>query len=73
MNELEQINRYIERTKMSNKKRYQMSLAETFAMALAAEDAPGRMVILAFRYGRAKGYRAAKAEVRAMLKKEAQR
>ena len=64
MNEREQFNRYIERTKQANGKFYQMNLAEMFAMAQVAQEAPGNMICLAFNYGKAKGYRAARAEAK---------
>ena len=59
---MENIRRYIRRTRQANGKLYQMNLAEMFAMALAAKDAQGEMICLAFDYGRAKGYRGARAE-----------
>ena len=62
MGEMENIRRYIRRTRQANGKLYQMNLAEMFAMARAAKDAPGEMICLAFDYGRAKGYRGARAE-----------
>lgn len=64
MNELEQINRYIERTRMSNGKAYRMNLVDIVAMAMNAKDDPWEMLRLAFDYGRAKGYRAARAEAK---------
>lgn len=64
MNELEHINRYIERTKQANVEFYQMNLAEMFAMAQAARQKPADMICLAFEYGMAKGYRAARAEAK---------
>lgn len=63
MSEIEKMKRYIERTKMSTI--YQISLQEAFALAYQAYDAndfPIEMISLAFKYGQAKGYRAAKAE-----------
>ena len=66
MSEIEKMKRYIERTKMSTI--YQINIQEAFALAhqaYAANDLPIEMVSLAFKYGQAKGYRAAKAERRA--------
>ncbi len=68
MSEIEKIQRYIERTKMDKSRRYQMSMNEAFALshqAYTCGDLPIEMISLAFHYGQAKGYRAAKAEVRA--------
>ena len=63
MSEIEKMKRYIERTKLniSAASPYQMSTRELFATStLTVFDA----VNLAFKYGQAKGYRAAKAEGR---------
>lgn len=69
MSEIEKMKRYIERTKMKIEKSgpYQMSTNEAFELArLAREggDFPFEVINMAFHYGQAKGYRAAKAEVR---------
>lgn len=67
MNEIEKINRYIARTnmKLAITSPYHMNLKELFGLSdIAGEDA-GRAICMAFEYGRAKGYRAAKAEGRA--------
>lgn len=61
MTEIEKIKRYIERTKIKPGK------ADTRTgnlMALCRELDSFDAVLTAFMYGRAKGYRAAKAEVR---------
>ncbi len=66
MNEIEKIQRYIERTggKFQRETHYRMNLQELFGLSnILAEDTVGA-ICLAFDYGRAKGYRAAKAEAR---------
>lgn len=65
MIEIEQIKRYIERTKMDERDRYQMDVKTTMALAHKASEAAIDAIVIAFEYGKAKGYRAAKAEVRA--------
>lgn len=57
---IEKIQRYIEKSNVPCNVRYDASFKEVIAMAseMAALDA----VVLAFNYGRTKGYRAAKAE-----------
>ncbi len=65
MSEIEKIQRYIDRTKMDKSRRYQMNITEMFELADAALVTPVDIICVAFDYGRAKGYRAAKAEVRA--------
>lgn len=61
MNEIEKIKRYIERTDMDRPNlRYDMSMAEL--KALADTDSYAEPLVLAFLYGRAKGYRCGKAE-----------
>lgn len=65
MSEIEKMKRYIERTKMGNTASYQMRLRETMELAHASAETPVDIVCLAFEYGMAKGYRAAKSEVRA--------
>ena len=68
MTEIEKIKRYIARTGVGYKDTspYHMSVAEAFALA----DMGGEInaVSLAFEYCRAKGYRAAKAERKAVAK-----
>ena len=70
MSEIEKMRRYIERTKMrtSDTGPYKMNLMEAFELAHKALDYHGlpiEVISLAFDYGKAKGYRAAKAEGRA--------
>lgn len=65
MTEIEKIKRYIERTKMGEGN-YYLNFGEACAMAKEARTSNAVMetIALAFNYGKAKGYRAAKAEVR---------
>lgn len=66
MSEIEKLRRYIDRTDGAFPcgTPYQMNISELFALAhMADEDITGA-ICLAFDYGRAKGYRAAKKEVR---------
>jgi len=60
--EMERIRNYIRRTRQVNGKFYQMNLAEMFVMAQVARQKPADMICLAFDYGKAKGYRGARAE-----------
>lgn len=61
MFEIEKIKRYIERTKIvDNKDAYVIRMRE--AKALRSMEDHGVALFLAFEYGKAKGYRAAKAE-----------
>lgn len=62
MSEIEKMERYIERTNAPDMSRYELDLLET--RALRQEPDQTDALYLAFLYGRAKGYRAAKAEVR---------
>lgn len=57
---IEKINRYIERTNVAKPERYELDLVR----ARAIKNTNGMLdaVYTAFLYGRAKGYRAAKAE-----------
>lgn len=69
MSEIEKMKRYIERTnmKLENPHSYAMNLKEAFELshqAYSVDDLPIEMISLAFNYGQAKGYRAAKAEGR---------
>jgi len=68
MSEIEKIKRYIKRTNIpvSKASAYQMNMQEAFALSHQAYcgDFPLEMISLAFNYGQAKGYRAAKAEAR---------
>ena len=63
MDTIEKIRQYIKESKAPRNKPYDATIKEVFAMAsgMGAVEA----VALAFDYGRAKGYRAAKKEVRA--------
>ena len=68
MTEIEKMQRYIERTKLDKSDRFCLCWPEATEMARTAvqsEDDALRVISLAFNYGKAKGYRAAKAEVRA--------
>ena len=62
MNELEKIEKYIERTKIANKNKYCIYTDEAFALKHLAELNCYKAIPLAFNYGQAKGYRAAKKE-----------
>ena len=64
MSEIEKMERYIKRTKMAKHDSYQMNFMELVELANATAKIPIYVVCLAFNYGKAKGYRAAKAEVR---------
>ena len=64
MSDIEKMRRYIERTKMSKNNSYQMNMTEALDLAHATEETPIDIVCLAFDYGKAKGYRAAKVEGR---------
>ena len=61
MTEIEKMKRYIERTKMDKNDRFYLDMAEAYESPSLPLDA----ISLAFKYGKAKGYRAAKAERRA--------
>lgn len=69
MTEIEKIQQYIKRTnmKLSDPYRYAMNMSEARELAHQARDndLPIEVISLAFDYGRAKGYRAAKKEARA--------
>lgn len=64
MSEIEKIKRYIERTKVPQPERYELGGME--ARALRTETDIVDIVYTAFLYGRAKGYRAAQAEWKAV-------
>ena len=65
MSELERIRKYIDKTKCRDD-RYDVTISEINLLARFSVDGhPVEAVILAFDYGRAKGYRAARKEVRA--------
>jgi hypothetical protein len=68
MSEIEKMKRYIKRTKLNENDRFYMDVHEAFELARQARDSSGvtlEVIALAFNYGKAKGYRAAKAEGRA--------
>ena len=70
MSEIEKMKRYIERTKMDikNPLQYAMNMREAFELARMAQTGSNlsiEAISMAFNYGQAKGYRAAKAERRA--------
>ena len=67
MSEIEKMKRYIELTKLDMRPSspYQLNTPEAFELAYQAQtcdDFPLEAITLAFNYGKAKGYRAAKAE-----------
>ena len=70
MSEIEKMERYIERTKLDKNDRFCLGWPEVMEMvseALQTNDTAFRIITLAFNYGKAKGYRAAKAEGRARV------
>lgn len=64
MSEIEKMKRYIKRTKIAKDDPYQIRFQEILELANATAEIPVDVVCLAFNYGKAKGYRSAKAEVR---------
>lgn len=60
MSEIQKIQRYVETKKVPDQIKYTATLQEI--CALARELSPIDAVALAFSYGKAKGYQAAKAE-----------
>ena len=60
MSEIEKIKRYIKNNEVPRNNRYDARSKEVLAMALELDAIDA--VMLAFTYGRIKGYRAAKAE-----------
>lgn len=66
MTEIEKIKRYIQKTKVQKPDRYELGGLE--ANALRDEGDIVDIVYTAFLYGRAKGYRAARAEQRKAVK-----
>jgi len=67
MSEIEKMQRYIERTKLGKNHRFGLTAPEAFELTRKARtmaEFPMEVICLAFNYGKAKGYRAAKAEVR---------
>ena len=70
MTEIEKMQKYIERTKLENGGRYKIGLREAYELARQTRNLDGppiEIIDLAFNYGKAKGYRAAKAERRAAV------
>ena len=70
MTEIEKMKKYIERTKLENGGRYKIGLHEAYELARQTcnlNGLPIEIIDLAFNYGKAKGYRAAKAERRAAV------
>ena len=68
MSEIEKMQRYIQRTKLNDNDRFYLDMREAFELAMQArnsKDFPLEVINLAFKYGKAKGYRSAKAEGRA--------
>lgn len=64
MSEIEKIQRYIDRTKV-NKPNYSLRFSEWVALGCKADEDTLEIIALAFDYGMAKGYRAAKAKGKA--------
>lgn len=66
MSEIAKIKRYIGRTRISGNDRFYMNLIEAMELVHMAQNSavPADAIALAFDYGKAKGYRAAKAEAR---------
>ena len=70
MTEIEKMQKYIERTKLENGGRYKIGLHEAYELARQTRNLDGppiEIIDLAFNYGKAKGYQAAKAERRAAV------
>ena len=65
MHTIKQINRYINNTDMPTEisDRYQMDPKDLIAIVDAAKGSTTAAALLAFTYGKAKGYRARKSEV----------
>ncbi|MCM1234386.1 MAG: hypothetical protein NC489_30160 [Ruminococcus flavefaciens] len=63
---IEALKLYVERTKMSKglKEKYNMSTNQMLTLLDFTKSSPMEAIFLAFDYGRAKGYRAAKGEQR---------
>lgn len=70
MNGIEKIKAYIAETKINSSitDRYTIYLSEIHAIYEEAQVDPCKAILTAFKYGRAKGYRAAKAEERKKCK-----
>ena len=70
MSEIEKMQRYIERTNIRKTDAYCMSCIEAFELGRKMKEGDESMlgiISLIFNYGKAKGYRAAKAERRAAV------
>lgn len=68
MTEIEKMQRYIERTKLDKNDKFCMGYCEAVELGRKMKEGDDSMleaIGLIFDYGKAKGYRAAKAEVRA--------
>ncbi|MCI8652607.1 MAG: hypothetical protein HFF11_02780 [Angelakisella sp.] len=59
---LEKIQQYIQQTPGSNNRNYSLNLTEWFS--IREMDSDWESIVTAFDYGRAKGYRAARAEMK---------
>ena len=66
MSEIEKMKRYIERTKRGRADNYCIVYGEALELLHTVTDTNSlfEIIVLAFEYGKAKGYRAAKAEGR---------
>lgn len=69
MTKIEKMKKYIERTKMGREDNYGLVFGEVVELLHTATDTNSmfEIIALAFDYGKAKGYRAAKAERRAAV------
>lgn len=69
MSEIEKMQRYIERTPMKKADNYFLTYGEASELMKTAKDVNAlfEVVDFVFNYGKAKGYRAAKAERRAAV------
>lgn len=65
MDTIQAISNYIRREKIRNAKYYQMNLHELMELNKLGYTSPQEALCIAYEYGRAKGYRAAKVEARA--------
>ena len=67
MSEIEKIRQIVERANLDKYDGYKIGAIEGLELSKAAyeaKDLPLEIILLAFNYGRVKGYRAAKAEAR---------
>ena len=68
MSEIEKMKRYIERTKADPDDKFYITVGEAAVLTKQVLESTGftiEPIVVAFKYGKAKGYRAAKAEGRA--------